>query len=122
MPDHVHFIVWLIDEDREAQGGPPPAPTAAPKGHRALGNVVGAFKTVSARSINALRNSFGQHVWQRNYFERVIRDEEELSRIRQYIRDNPLAEHDHGQSDDLAAAWEPVRRGGRPPAHLLAEE
>jgi REP element-mobilizing transposase RayT len=36
-----------------------------------------------------LQATSGSGVWQRNYYERVIRDEPELKVIRQYIRDNP---------------------------------
>ena len=70
-----------------------------------MGNIVGAFKTVAASSINAHRGTTGQRVWQRNYFEHVIRDEDELGRVREYIHNNPLAAHNH-VADDLAAAWE----------------
>ena len=40
-------------------------------------------------AINVISDPLGV-VWQRNYYERVIRDEEELRRVGQYIRDNPL--------------------------------
>ncbi len=70
-----------------------------------LGNIVGAFKTVVARSVNKHRDTAGQRVWQRNYFEHVIRDEDELGRPREYIHNNPLAAHHH-VADDLGAAWE----------------
>jgi len=42
------------------------------------------------RRINALRRTPGRPVWQRNYYERIIRDEAELKRIREYIRYNPI--------------------------------
>ena len=37
-----------------------------------------------------MRNTSGVHVWQRNYYEHIIRDENELFAIRQYIHENPL--------------------------------
>jgi hypothetical protein len=40
--------------------------------------------------INQLRDTPGVPVWQRNYYEHIIRDEESLNRIRQYITDNPI--------------------------------
>jgi len=55
----------------------------------ALGALIASFKTHSAVAINELRDAAGAAVWQRNYYERIIRDEEELLRIRQYIRNNP---------------------------------
>ena len=53
--------------------------------------MIGAFKTVSAKRINESRGTPEGGVWQRDYFEHVIRDEEELRRIREYIAQNPLS-------------------------------
>jgi putative transposase len=49
------------------------------------------FKSVSTRRINQLQNSAGRPLWQRNYYENVVRDNTALQRIRSYIRNNPLA-------------------------------
>ena len=54
-----------------------------------LSKILGRFKMVTAKQINALRGSSGQPLWQRNYYEHVIRDDQSLNRIRQYIADNP---------------------------------
>jgi REP element-mobilizing transposase RayT len=51
---------------------------------------VGAFKTVAAKRINLLRETPGALLWQRDYYEHVVRNEEELSRVREYIIENPL--------------------------------
>jgi putative transposase len=51
--------------------------------------IVRAFKSHSARRISVLRNLPRRPVWQRNYYERIIRDDDELQRIRQYILANP---------------------------------
>ena len=91
MPDHVHFIVSLT-----RQGGQMAAPT--------LAHVVGTFKTVAARAINRARDSVGQQVWQRNYYERIVRNERELDRIRAYIRSNPGMAHVHTH-DDMPNGW-----------------
>jgi len=104
MPDHVHYVVWLLDPaDRRGSRTAAQRPAARPL---TLGNVVGAFKTVASRSINASRGTRGQSVWQRNYYEHVIRNEDELGRIRGYIQNNPLKEHVH-HSDDVSEAWSP---------------
>jgi hypothetical protein len=50
---------------------------------------VGAFKTVSTKAINLARGTPGRTVWQRNFHDRIVRDDRELDAIRQYIRDNP---------------------------------
>jgi REP element-mobilizing transposase RayT len=54
-----------------------------------LGGLIGAFKTVSTKQINLLRDTEGQIVWQRNYYERIIRNEPEMDRISRYIESNP---------------------------------
>ena len=64
-----------------------PAPTGLRR--HGIPEVVRAFKTFSARRINAARGAVGTSFWQRNYYEHVIRDEESLDRIRQYVVDNP---------------------------------
>ncbi len=51
--------------------------------------IIKLFKSTVTKQINELRGTPGKPVWQRNYFERVIRDEDELNRIREYIIFNP---------------------------------
>jgi len=48
------------------------------------------FKARCTHAINQSRNTPGVTVWQRNYYERIIRDETELHAIRQYMIDNPI--------------------------------
>ena len=55
-----------------------------------LGAVVGNFKSVVTRRVNRLRGTPGAPFWQRNYHERIIRDERALRAIRRYIRENPM--------------------------------
>ena len=45
------------------------------------------------KCINQIRKTPGAPVWQRNYYEHIIRDEPSLNRIRQYIAENPLRWH-----------------------------
>jgi REP element-mobilizing transposase RayT len=54
-----------------------------------LGQLIGSFKTVSTKRINALRLTPGEPFWQRNYYEHVIRNEADLAEIREYILNNP---------------------------------
>ena len=100
MPNHVHGIIVLTDQQGKTSisesvtgagrgqvgAGLKPAPTER---RHPLPEIVRAFKTFSSRRINERRGSPGVPVWQRNYYERVIRDERELDAIRQYIVDNP---------------------------------
>lgn len=66
-----------------------PGPAAVSKRH-GLPEVVRGFKTFTARRINERRGSPGIAVWQRTYFEHVIRDQRSLDRIRRYIVENPM--------------------------------
>ena len=81
MPNHIHGILVLCDD---GEGGSRTAPTK----RKSLGRLVGAFKTTSAKAIH--HAGYHAFAWQRNYYERVIRDEKELVRIREYIAGNPL--------------------------------
>lgn len=82
MPNHVHFIVNLL----APQAGASPAPT--------LGRVVGAFKSLVAfewlKMMKQNRPNDSAAVWQRGFYERIIRSETELHRIQEYIANNPL--------------------------------
>ena len=97
MPNHLHGIIVFRDSANGAivshrRGDSRIAPTVPQSQgtkRKPLGRLVGAFKTVSTRRLNLDRGTPGSPLWQRNYFEHVIRSEESLSQIRQYIRSNP---------------------------------
>jgi len=68
------------------------APTVERFGGPVSGSVptiVRAFKSAVTKRINELRQSPGAKLWQRNYWEHIVRNEPELIRIREYIRNNP---------------------------------
>lgn len=93
MPNHLHGIVIIKNDTvvgatgrsplRET-GGRPRGPTK-----RSLASFICGYKPTVTRRINILRDSPGARVWQRNYYERVIRDDDELARARAYITNNP---------------------------------
>jgi len=92
MPNHLHGIIILGEQ-------PPPnvrAQHAAPLQRRlprvqqgSVGAIIRSFKSAATKAVNDQRLTTGTPVWQRNYHERVIRNDDELNRIRQYIADNP---------------------------------
>lgn len=83
MPNHVHFLICLSGGSRpSASGGSRPAPT--------LGNIVGLFKSECTKQIRRLPNNLNLRVWQRNYYEHIVRDEGDLIRIQEYIQNNPI--------------------------------
>ncbi|MEO5929570.1 MAG: transposase [Candidatus Kapaibacterium sp.] len=106
MPDHIHGIILLMDDDDTVNiktvesvrsvesvesvgaGFKPALPPTKTKRH-ALSEIIRAFKTFSARAINNSRGITGFRVWERNYYEHIIRNEQSLNRIRRYIERNP---------------------------------
>ncbi len=58
-----------------------------------LGAIVRSFKSVVTRRINIMRNTPGAPVWQRNYYEHIIRTDRALNAIRRYVADNPRRWH-----------------------------
>ena len=85
MPNHVHGVIFIRQ--------PVPTTGAPTMGAPALGDVVGAFKSVTTveyvRGVRGLGwQRFDKRLWQRNYFERVIRNEHELGLVREYIANN----------------------------------
>lgn len=92
MPNHIHGIVWIRGNHAGATARLPlPPDVSNPRGpvSRSLGAFLTGFKSAVTKQINQLRGTPGISVWQRNYFEHIIRNEEELSRIREYIISNP---------------------------------
>ncbi|MGC8879289.1 MAG: transposase [Anaerolineae bacterium] len=74
-----------------------------------LGAIVRAYKSAVTKHINTLRGTPGVLTWQRNYYEHIIRDEQELQRIRQYILDNPALWAEDRENPDVVA----IRQGRR---------
>jgi putative transposase len=96
-PTHpgTHAGVLLQGTHRVRPGGPTGAHIGAPVQRASLPAVVQWFKTMTTNEyLRGVKTSawapFQGQVWQRNYYEHVIRDEESLNRIRQYIADNPI--------------------------------
>jgi hypothetical protein len=82
--------------DPGERAGTRPAPTVedGTETMATLGDIVGAFKSIATDHyiLGVKQNnwpSFNGKLWQRNYYEHIIRDDVSLDRIRQYIIDNP---------------------------------
>lgn len=90
MPNHLHGIIW-IEVHATRRVSPTIHKTNRPQGPQpgSIGAIIGQFKSVVTKRINRLRGTIGTPVWQRNYYERIIRDDDALHRIRQYIINNP---------------------------------
>ena len=103
MPNHIHGIVWIVETDNPGETtshvvgahGRAPLHDHAPHDHtplqrppRSLGSFIAGFKSIVTKRINALRNTPGAPVWQRNYYEHIIRNERALHATRRYIMEN----------------------------------
>ena len=60
-----------------------------------------AFKMQSCKTINQIRNTPGIPVWQRNYYEHIIRNDKELQAIREYIRYNPIKWNEDEENPEM---------------------
>jgi putative transposase len=103
MPNHVHGIIIItagrgavpapIVSDGENQGGETPGRGTLPlqwTKKPTLGQIVAYFKYKSTKEINALTGEgVVTKLWQRNYYERIIRNEREMDAIWRYIEANP---------------------------------
>src|SRR6266850_444383 len=85
MPNHFHGIIKIVETGRDLSLQPtrPIQPNPKP-----LSELVGAFKTTTSKQIHQL-GMLSFH-WQRSFYDRIIRNEDELNRIREYIRTNPV--------------------------------
>ena len=101
MPNHVHGIVWILEANVVGAQHAAPLPAVAGLAGRhaaplrsvapgSLGAIVRSFKSAVTKRLNEILGSPRALVWQRNYYERVIRNEGELRRVREYVRLNPL--------------------------------
>ena len=102
MPSHVHGIV--IIRDVGAHGHAPLPVRTRQRSARSLGSFVAGYKGAATKRINVIRGTPGHPVWQRNYYEHVIRSDEELNRIRQYIIDNPIHWDEDPENPNAAGA------------------
>ncbi len=85
MPNHFHAIVLINQAANSGQGAQPCAPTRRP---RSLSTLVAQFKASTTRRINEAQGIHEARIWQRNFHDRVIRDDGELISIRNYIKLN----------------------------------
>jgi len=77
MPNHIHLLLTI-----NYKGTGNPSPT--------LGNVIGWFKYNSTKAINNSADNNGNKIWQRSYYDHIIRNEADYLEKYNYIRTNPL--------------------------------
>jgi REP element-mobilizing transposase RayT len=102
MPNHFHATLFIHESPglpgatrrvaptkNHSAGAGKPCRSAGPR-PKSLGAIIGQFKSLVTKRINLAQQQLDGSVWQRNYYEHVIRDEESLNRIREYIDTNAM--------------------------------
>lgn len=95
MPNHFHGILVITGKaNDDARIGNPFSATEPTQHDPTLGDIVGPWKSTTTdeyiRGVHELNwEPFYRKLWQRNYWEHIVRDEPDLNRIRRYIIDNP---------------------------------
>ena len=94
MPNHIHFIIEIVKNDIKNVGAYGNTPESNKKMLKSpsknIGSIIRAIKAGATARINKIRNSFCNPVWQRNYYENIIRNERIYLKVMEYIEDNPL--------------------------------
>lgn len=107
MPNHIHGIIlisengikmannvgatlWVAPTKTDPNGNHPSRGGKITIAANSIGSMVGQYKSIAAKRINTARGTPAMAVWQRNYWEHIIRNDTELARIRGYIRNNPM--------------------------------
>ncbi len=144
MPNHFHGIVWVMEEEPRFRANSTSTPGKSPLpgaqgGHAGppLRRMVQWFKTMTTNEyIHGVKEhgwpGFQESLWQRSFYDHVIRNEASLNRIREYISTNPLRwdldrENPRSRGSDEFDRWlatcktrpiKATRRGGpvRPPS------
>ncbi|MGZ3524430.1 MAG: transposase [Thermodesulfobacteriota bacterium] len=83
MPNHVHGVV-AIDNENVVGNGLKPFPT------HGLSEIIRGFKSFSSRKINEEIRNDDEFQWQKSFYDHVIRTDQSLESIREYIQNNPL--------------------------------
>ncbi|MDN3512774.1 MAG: transposase [Candidatus Brocadia sp.] len=101
MPNHVHGIIIILDDDRDTEHRVPTFEQFGKPMSNSIPTIIRSFKAVTKKRINETRKSYGKPVWQPRFYEHIIRNRDELDKIRQYIIDNSLQwEFDNGNPDN----------------------
>lgn len=85
MPNHVHGIL-VINNPNNVET----IHELSLRRNMLIPKIIGRFKMQSSKQINIIDKSLGRSVWQRSYYDRIIRNDQELYLVRKYIQNNPL--------------------------------
>lgn len=111
MPNHFHGIVNITTQPVGAYGHTPVHHMPVRSPSKTIGAMVRGFKSAVTKFVNEARNSPGVPLWQRNYYEHVIRDDADYNRIAEYVIANPQRWiEDKLHPDNIVVAENVVKR------------
>ncbi len=84
MPNHIHVLLSVIPSDNSGRGDPSPTATVS------IERITGWLKYQATKEINAVRQTPGERVFQRSFYDHVIRCRDDYDEIYKYIAENPL--------------------------------
>ena len=98
MPNHIHGIIGIVGANLRVRPNDHKGSIHSGPTHRSaptLGRIIQWFKTMTTNYyIKGVKDNgwppFSGKLWQRNYYEHIVRDDAELNKIREYIRNNPM--------------------------------
>jgi putative transposase len=92
MPNHIHGIIWINDfTGRGSLQRTPTVEQFQKPVTNSIPTIIRLFKSTTTKQINILRRTPSKPVWQRNYYEHIIRSERDYENIANYIDSNPLS-------------------------------
>lgn len=117
MPNHIHGVIWIVNQTNVVGARRRRAPTVMARYEQfgrpvrgSLPTILRSFKSITTWRTNEHRGTPGGPLWQRNYYEHIIRHERALNRIREYIQTNPMrwqmdSENPRRQGEDQFDRW-----------------
>jgi putative transposase len=108
MPNHFHAIIFITTPKKlgvntcSPTSNNSPSPQMKPK---SLSSLIAGFKSATTTRINTKRDAAGTPVWQRNYYENIIRNELMLENIRKYVQNNPISWEIDQLHPNVSSKW-----------------
>ncbi len=95
MPNHVHGLIYIVvGQERDSRHISETETYAVTIQAGSLGAIIGQFKAAVSRRARAKGIIGDTSIWQRGYYDHIVRDEQSLNEIRKYILENPAKWHD----------------------------
>jgi len=90
MPNHIRGIIVISDESSKQSVVGTHSCASLQRKPRSLGSIIAGFKSAATKRINEMQHTPSLHVWQKRFYDRVIRNDKELAIIRDYFHNNVL--------------------------------